>query len=347
MKVLAGAVGLVALVVVTLGWLESPDRLTAAEAVRIAEHAYEAAGIDPVEVAPAPEAGVYITVDGTSTVPVWKTVATVEGGTIQLWLARADGESVFLDDRSADGTRQLLTDEQFSGLAEHYENPAVSRQIRRNLLLTVASGLIVLLAVRLSVLHGPVGIRRVAGLGGGPVQPAPRSAEELEALAPVAHPPTRPAPRARAPQRPEPRVTQGALDGDLWADDDPDAPDDDDPGDGDDPEAWDVREAWDDELVEQEDDDEDQNEWEVDEPVVAQPGAEEWEPMWEDPDGADAAPEGEWEPMWDDRPGASRSDPDRRQDPAAAKPAPTPARRRAPSRLRAPQRRQLHAPEAP
>ena len=74
---------------------------------------------------------------------MWKTEATLEAGTVDLWLAREDGEPVFLDDRTADGAAQLLTDAQFRQIGDHFENPALGRQVRRNLLVTLAAGLIV------------------------------------------------------------------------------------------------------------------------------------------------------------------------------------------------------------
>jgi len=154
LRVAAAAVGLVALVAVAIGWLQSPDQISAADAVTVASHSFRAAGVRGAVVDPSPAAGVYEPPAGGSKVPVWKTTTKVKGGTIKLWLTRADAESVFLDDRAPDGAAQLLTDAQFTTLADHYENPAVGRKVRRNLLLTVAAALIVLLAVRLAVIAG-------------------------------------------------------------------------------------------------------------------------------------------------------------------------------------------------
>jgi hypothetical protein len=152
-RLLAAGLGLVAVVVVAVGWLQSPDHITAAEAVAAAESAYAVAGLRSAVVDPHPEAGEYVAVTGDEPIEVWQTVATVEGGTVQLWLSRVDGESVFLDDRTPDGGSQLLSNSQFQQLADHYENPAVGRQVRRNMILTAAAALVALVAVRLSLVR--------------------------------------------------------------------------------------------------------------------------------------------------------------------------------------------------
>lgn len=313
MRVVAAAVGLVAVAVVTLGWLGSPDRLTATEAATVAAHAYEAAGMDAAVVDPKPQRGVYTTVNGDARILVWKTMAAVDGGTIQLWLSRADGESVFLDDRSADGTTQLLTDEQFSRLAEHYENPTVTRQIHRNLLLTLAAGLIVLLAVRLSVLQIPADARRLLGLGGTRGRPGPRTdahGGERTLAAPRVVDDTR-APLAAAV--PEPELSPDDLD-DLDDLDEQDVPADE--------EDWDLQ------------------------PDSSADEGDEWEPMWHDDPSVDAetTADGEWAPMWDDNPsGAASADMGDAFDTA---PAPEVQPDERVPRLRASGTRRLRAPEA-
>lgn len=177
LRVASAAVGLAALVTVAIGWLQSPDHITRADAATIAERSFRAAGVRGAVVDPRPTAGLYEPPGGGSKVPVWKTSATVKGGTIKLWLTRAGAESVFLDDRTPDGASQLLTDAQFKKLADRHENPAVGRQIRRNLLLTVAAALIVLLAVRLAVEAGsasrPRRLRRARGEAPPPDRPEP------------------------------------------------------------------------------------------------------------------------------------------------------------------------------
>jgi hypothetical protein len=142
--------GVVAVAITTAGWLQAPDELTRAEAVAAATSAFEAAGVEGAIVQPRATAGVYPASDGSAPIEVWKTVADLEDGTVELWLARADGQSVFLDDRTPDGTSQVLSDAQFEELARHHENPAVPRQVRRNLVLTVAAALVALVGVTLA-----------------------------------------------------------------------------------------------------------------------------------------------------------------------------------------------------
>jgi hypothetical protein len=145
--VTAATVCVVAVVATLLGWLQAPDDLTATEAVRAARSAYAAAGLHDVEVEGEAVSGTYNPGGGDEPVPVWLTSATLGGGSIALWLARADGEAVYLDDRTPDGARQLLTEDQVQALGDHDGSPAVDRQVRRNLVLTVAAALVLLVAV--------------------------------------------------------------------------------------------------------------------------------------------------------------------------------------------------------
>lgn len=147
MRVAVGS-GLVAALVVAVGWLQPPADITSAEAVRAARGAFRAAGIEDARVDPDPRPGTYQPADGGPPLSVWRTTTSVPGGSVELWFAREDGEPVFLDDRSGDGAVQLLSDAQFRALAAHYENPATDRQIRRNLALTVAAGLATAVAVQ-------------------------------------------------------------------------------------------------------------------------------------------------------------------------------------------------------
>lgn len=139
-----------------MGWLQAPDHLTAGEAVRAARSAFAQAGIQDVTVAPVARADTYDGADGTEPTPVWKARGEIAAGSVELWLARDDGTPVFLDDRSANGTAHLLDDEQFSALGHHHRNPALDRQVRRNVWLTVAAALIAALTARLATdLAGP------------------------------------------------------------------------------------------------------------------------------------------------------------------------------------------------
>ena len=140
-KTAALLIATVAILVTAVAWLQRPDDITAAEAVRAARGAFEAAGMTDATIDNRAVAGTYD--DDGSRVPVWKTSAELEDGTVGLWLSREDGESVFLDDRTPDGAAQLLTDAQFAAIGDHFENPALGRQVRRNLLVTVAAALLV------------------------------------------------------------------------------------------------------------------------------------------------------------------------------------------------------------
>lgn len=147
---LAILVGLVAIVVAGAAWLRQPKSITAREAVRAATGAFEAAGLQDAAVELRAVADTYDGGGEQEPIDVWRTSAALDEGTVELWLAREDGEPVFLDDRNADGTAQLLTDEQFEAIGDHFENPALGRQVRRNLVLTVAAALILALAVLLA-----------------------------------------------------------------------------------------------------------------------------------------------------------------------------------------------------
>lgn len=147
---LAILVGIVAIAVAGAAWFRQPESITAREAIRAATGAFEAAGLQDAAVELRAVPDTYDAGGEREPVSVWRTSATVDEGTVELWLAREDGEPVFLDDRNPDGTAQLLTDEQFEAIGEHFENPALGRQVRRNLVLTVAAALILALAVLLA-----------------------------------------------------------------------------------------------------------------------------------------------------------------------------------------------------
>lgn len=143
--------GLVAIGLTAAAWLQRPDHITAGEAVRAAAGAFEAAGLRDASVQLRAVPGTYDAGGDAAAVEVWKTTANVEDGTVQLWLSREDGEPVYLDDRTPDGAAQLLTDAQFREIGDHFENPALGRQLRRNLLATLAAALILGVSVLLGV----------------------------------------------------------------------------------------------------------------------------------------------------------------------------------------------------
>lgn len=146
---LAALAGVVAFVVTAVAWLQAPRGISADDAVDVAQRAFVAAGLTDAVVEPHPERGDYASADH-PTVAVWKTVAELGDGSVQLWLARADGASVFLDDRTDDGAAQLLTDEQFERLASFFDHPADDRSAGRNVALTIAAALVALVAVTLA-----------------------------------------------------------------------------------------------------------------------------------------------------------------------------------------------------
>ena len=133
---------MVALASVVLAWLQNPGRVTAGEAVTAAEKAFASAGLRGAAVDDTPELDVFRGDDDDAAITVWKTRAELDAGTVELWLARSDGSLVFLDDRNADGSSQLLTDAEFKRLQDHDENPAVPRKVRRNIALSVAALLV-------------------------------------------------------------------------------------------------------------------------------------------------------------------------------------------------------------
>lgn len=161
-KTAIALLGLAAILTAAVAWLQRPDDITAAEAVRAAEGAFEAAGLDGSLVDPDPVAGSYDAGEDQAPLGVWKTSATLEEGTVELWLSRDDGEPVFLDDRTPDGTAQILTDAQFRAIGDHVENPALGRQVRRNLVMTLAAALVVGLAVLQVVVDDRHARRRAA-----------------------------------------------------------------------------------------------------------------------------------------------------------------------------------------
>lgn len=211
----AVGLGLVAVVVVAAAWLQSPPDITGAEAVRAARGAFRAAGVEGARVDGHPKAGTYQPPDGGAPLPVWRTSTRVRGGTVQLWLAREDAEPVFLDDRSGDGAVQLLSDAQFRALAAHYENPATGRQVRRNLVLTVAAALATAVAVqwelhrrRLQALVPWPAPRRPSVAG--PVEPPPSEASRAAARA-ATLPPPRSGPISAPPRSDRPLRAQEIL----------------------------------------------------------------------------------------------------------------------------------------
>ena len=147
---LAALAGAVAFVVTAVAWTQGPKGISGDDAVSVAQRAFQAAGLTDAVVEPHAERGDYAADGERSPIAVWKTVADVQDGSVQLWLARSDGGSVFLDDRTDDGAAQLLTDEQFERLASFFDHPVSGRPAGRNMALTIAAALVALVAATLA-----------------------------------------------------------------------------------------------------------------------------------------------------------------------------------------------------
>jgi hypothetical protein len=141
----AAGLAVVVLVAVALAWLQDVPSLTAEDAVTAAEGALGSAGLE-ADVASHP---VRTTYTSRSRVPVdvWEVHATVRSEPIALHLAVADAHPVAIDDRNADGSAYVLSEAEYTTVADHVADPARSREIRRNIWLTAAAVLVVALAV--------------------------------------------------------------------------------------------------------------------------------------------------------------------------------------------------------
>jgi hypothetical protein len=142
------ALGALGCVVVALGallgaWLSDPPPLEPDDARDVAQRALGGIGLSEVEVGEQVDRRAHEPSSGGEPVETWRTVSTAEGGTVELWVAVADGAAVYLLDRNVDGTAQLLTDEQFEALREVSISPPADEHRRRNVAATVAAALIV------------------------------------------------------------------------------------------------------------------------------------------------------------------------------------------------------------
>ena len=146
-------------------WLRPVPELTAADAVAVADDALAAGGVDAI-VDPAPGSGTYTTSAGQD-VDVWKVLAEVDGDLVAVWVARDDGQPVFLDDRAPGGAGQVLSESAVSAIGDHRDNPARDRFVRRNLAVTVAALLLAAVGVQAAA-HLPTRRR--------PPVPVPRGA---------------------------------------------------------------------------------------------------------------------------------------------------------------------------
>jgi hypothetical protein len=200
MRLVTVGIGVVSLGAVAAAWLQDPDPVTADQAIGIAERAFDAAGLPDATVDDAPIAGVYTSAERGRRIEVWRTTAEIDGGDVELWLARADGEAVFLDDRTADGAAQLLTDEQFEALADHDDDPNLGAHLWRNVAITAAAVLFLALGVRLERARSTEGATPTRD--GGRLRAAFRA--RRRAATPDPAPPPADRPRRERPLRADP-----------------------------------------------------------------------------------------------------------------------------------------------
>jgi hypothetical protein len=133
------------MVAVALGWVAGSPELDADDARESARRTLEESGVEVRAVLPRVRAGVY------DSIPVWRTRVRIEGGTVGLHLARADGVAVYLNDRTPDGRRQLLTEGQFARLRQVVVDPARERWTGRQVTATAAGVVVMVVATAFAV----------------------------------------------------------------------------------------------------------------------------------------------------------------------------------------------------
>src|SRR5688572_8416996 len=141
------AIGLVIVAIVTTGlaWREDVPDLTARDAVTAMEDALDRADIDAT-VQPDPVKTTYAS-RARDPVEVWAVRATVRSEPIELKLARSGAQPVAIDDRNEDGSAYVLSELEYAELAENVDDPARARTIRRNIALTIAAVLVLVLVL--------------------------------------------------------------------------------------------------------------------------------------------------------------------------------------------------------
>lgn len=143
----ATALAVVAIGSVGVAWFEEPPALTAADAADAAEGAFEDVGIEAA-LRGEPSPSTYATSDR-GLVDVWLVLVAVRGELVQLQLARDGAGPVSMDDRTIDGSRFVLSRHEYESVARHVDDPALARAVRRNVMITIASVLVVALALAL------------------------------------------------------------------------------------------------------------------------------------------------------------------------------------------------------
>ncbi|MFP5257294.1 MAG: hypothetical protein ACLGI8_15760 [Acidimicrobiia bacterium] len=139
-------------------WLRPLPELDADDAVEVARSAFAAGDVE-ARIDPAPGSGTYTTSAGED-VEVWKVLADLDGGRVAIWIARDDGQLVFLDDRAPGGAGQVLSDSTVAAIGSHRDNPVRDRHLRDNLAVTAAAVALVIVAVQVAAhLGAPVSPR--------------------------------------------------------------------------------------------------------------------------------------------------------------------------------------------
>jgi hypothetical protein len=143
----AGVVALAAVLSAAVAWAQPLPRLDRAGARAFTEDALVAAGFaeDEVEVRGIVRESVYPEADaGDPQFEVWITRAVVDGTPVRLWVDRDGAQAVQIDDHTEIGP--LLSLRQFRTLDGHGEHPGADDRQRRNLWISGAAVLLVLLA---------------------------------------------------------------------------------------------------------------------------------------------------------------------------------------------------------
>lgn len=144
----AGALAVVAMAAVGVGWFEDVPALTADDAVQATQEAFRSAGIDAT-VEPVAIRSTYAS-RTREPVDVWAVRATVRAEPVELQLARSGAHPVAIDDRTLDGTTYVLSELEYGAVARGVDDPSLARQLRRNIALTTAAVLVVGLTIALA-----------------------------------------------------------------------------------------------------------------------------------------------------------------------------------------------------
>ncbi len=142
-------VAALAVAVVAIGWLDGVPEISAAEASRAAQAAFDRADLAAV-IDSQPTASTYAS-STRPAVEVWTVRATVRSAPVALLLARSGAQPVQIDDRTPNGSGYVLSEIEYGVLAEGVEDPALRRIVARNITLTVAAVLVVAVSLALGL----------------------------------------------------------------------------------------------------------------------------------------------------------------------------------------------------